>query len=371
MNERRRLHAVAYPRFSHGPLKPVAGLQAYLHLPVGYNPRTLAWAAALRSDPRLAGADASTLAQAVFRHIRTQPYVYTLAPDTYGDAQGRHAIDEFWLDRREGFCEHYAAAFAVVMRAMGVPARIVTGYQGAELNPVDGYYLVRNSYAHAWAEYWQGGRGWVRADPTAAVAPDRIVRNLNLRPAPGFMQAAFEGVDPDLWRALRERWQALNTGWNQWVLNYSRGQQMNLLRRLGFQTPSWQDLYFLLLALVVLASSAGAAWAWWDRRRQDPWLRTWHSMRRALARNGLESASHLAPRTLADRTLARWGEAGRGVAQVLHQMEAMRYAPRQCAPTAGTSASRGAAVRRTTLTRLSLRALARRLERALSELPDA
>jgi len=146
---------------------------------------------------------------------------------------------------------------------------------------------------------------------------------------------------------------------------------MNLLKSLGFDAPSWQDLSFLLLALIVLASSAGAAWAWWERRRQDPWLRAYHSMRQALARNGVESAPQVAPRTMADRSVARWGDAGRSVAEVLQQMEALRYAARPGAPPSGTAGPRGPGVGPTTLTRLSLRALARRLERALAELPDA
>ena len=95
------------------------------------------------------------LARAVLAHIRRGGFSYTLSPGLYRDAEGRHAIDEFWLDRKAGFCEHFAAAFVVVMRALDVPARIVTGYQGAERNPLDGYYLVRHSHAHAWAEYWQ------------------------------------------------------------------------------------------------------------------------------------------------------------------------------------------------------------------------
>ncbi len=369
--ERQRVGAVAHTRFEHGPLRPVSGLQAYLALPAGYNPRMLAWAAALRSEHRRAGADATVLAQAVLRHIRTQPYTYTLAPPTYGDGQGRHAIDEFWFERRSGFCEHFASAFVVAMRAMGVPARIVTGYQGAERNPVDGYWLVRNSSAHAWAEYWQEGRGWLRADPTAAVAPDRIERHASLRPAPGFVASAFDAVDPGLLRALRERWQALDTAWAQWVLNYSRGQQMNLLKALGFDAPNWQDLALLLLALVIAASSVGAGWAWWERQRQDPWLRTYHAMQAALQRYGLESATHVPPRALAEHTLARWGEAARGVAQVLHQMEALRYAAPAGTPPAGAGTTRAVMNRGATLTRPALRALARRLERALAELPDA
>ena len=121
-------------------------------------------------------------------------FSYTLAPGDYG----RDAVDEFWLDRKDGFCEHFAAAFVVVMRAAGVPARIVTGYQGTDPPPVDGYYIVRQSSAHAWAEYWQAGTGWVRADPTAAVAPDRIGRSNRLAPQPGFVAGTLDAMSPQL-----------------------------------------------------------------------------------------------------------------------------------------------------------------------------
>ena len=128
------------------------------------------------------------------------------------------------------------------MRAMGVPARVVTGYQGADPQLVDGYLIVRNSYAHAWAEYWQPGVGWVRADPTAAVAPDRIGASRNLAPAPGLVAGALGAMSPNLLAQLRDGWEALNNRWNQWVLNYSRGQQFDLLKRLGVASPSWEDL---------------------------------------------------------------------------------------------------------------------------------
>lgn len=323
--ERQRISATAYPDFQHGPLEPVIGLRAFVELPAGYNPRMLAWAAQLRSQPRYAQASAGVVVRALYQHIRTQGYSYTLAPGTYGDAEGRHAIDEFWFDRKEGFCEHFAAAFVVALRAMDIPARIVTGYQGAERNPVDGYYVVRNSFAHAWAEYWEEGVGWVRADPTAAVAPDRISANANLRAPPGLVATAFGAINEDLLRALRDRWTALNTAWNQWVLNYSRGRQLDLLKSLGFQSPGWQELAMLLLGLLVAATTVGAAWAAWERSRQDPWLRAYRQMQQRLARAGLTSADHEPPRTLAARALALWGPAAQAVVQSLHRMDAIRY----------------------------------------------
>ncbi|MGD9833474.1 MAG: DUF3488 and DUF4129 domain-containing transglutaminase family protein [Piscinibacter sp.] len=319
--ERLRFQAEAHLRFEHGPRDPVLGLQDYLELPAGFNPRTLEWAATLRRDPAYANAGALQLAQRVMRHIREGGYTYTLAPGEYG----RNAIDEFWLDRKEGFCEHFAAAFVVVMRALDVPARIVTGYQGADPQPVDGYYIVRQSAAHAWAEFWQPGTGWMRADPTAAVAPDRIDRSLRLAPPPGLVAGAIDAVNPALLQRLREGWEAVNNRWNQWVLNYSRGQQLEVLKDLGFESPDWQTLAKLLVIALSTLALIGAGWAWWDRHRIDPWTRQREALLRTLRRLGIQAEAHDAPGTLAARVRSRHGSAGEPLAALLDTLQSQRY----------------------------------------------
>jgi transglutaminase-like putative cysteine protease len=323
--ERLRFTAIAHTSFGHGPLRRDFSLKENVQLPPGYNPRTLAWAQQLGNEPRFATADARTLAQAVMQHIRTGGFSYTLAPGEYGERDPRAAIDEFWLDRKEGFCEHFASAFVVIMRALDVPARVVTGYQGTDPVPVDGYYIVRQSYAHAWAEYWQEGRGWVRADPTAAVAPDRIGRSRNLAPAPGFVAGAIGSVSPQLLAQMRQAWESLNNRWNQWVLNYSRGEQLDLMKKLGFDAPSWQDLALLLIGILSGLALLGAAWAWWDRHRQDPWQRQAQELRRALRLLGLSAQLHEPPRTLAAEVEQRFGAQGQTLSALLKTLEQQRY----------------------------------------------
>ena len=326
--ERLRFQGAAYPRFQHGPSQPMIGLQDYIDLPPGYNPRTLAWASDMRRDPRYAEADAATLAAALMDHIRTGGYGYTLTPGLYGENDPRTAIDEFWLDRKLGFCEHYAAAFVVVMRALDVPARVVTGYQGLDPTPVDGYRIVRQSYAHAWAEYWQAGVGWVRADPTAAVAPDRVLRSRPLVTQPGLVAGALNNFNPQLLVSLRNGWEALNNRWNQWVLSYSRGSQFDLLRQLGFDAPSWEDLGVLLAGTFGVLSLAAAAWAWWDRHHVDPWVRQMQRLRAMLQRLGIRAGEHEAPRTLAQRVRVRFGEQGAPLAELLERLDEQRYSAR-------------------------------------------
>ena len=319
--ERVRFSADAFIDFRHGPVERELALQDDTDLPPGYNPRTLEWAAALRSEPRYAQAEPRVIAQALMQHIRTAGFSYTLAPGEYG----RDSIDEFWLDRRTGFCEHFAAAFVVVMRGAGIPARVVTGYQGVDPTPNDGYYLVRQSSAHAWAEFWQPGVGWVRADPTAAVAPDRIDRARRLVPAAGLVAGALGNVSPQLLEQMRSGWEALNNRWNQWVLNYSRGQQLDLLKELGFSAPRWEDLALLLICALSALALVGAAWAWWDRHRIDPWTRQMERLRGALRRLGVNTPAHEPPRALAQRIERRFGASGKPLAGLLLELERHRY----------------------------------------------
>jgi len=325
VTDRLRFRAAAYPSFSYGPVAAWPGLEADRELPPGRNPRTLEWAAALRRNPAYAEAGAGMLADAVLRHIRSAGFSYTLAPGSYGDQPGSDAIDEFWLDRREGFCEHFAAAFVVVMRALDVPARVVTGYQGTDPAPLDGYYIVRQSSAHAWAEYWQAGTGWVRADPTAAIAPDRIDRGRRLVPPQGLVAGALASVSPALLAQLRDGWDAVNNRWNQWVLNYSRSQQFDVMKQLGFTSPSWEDLALLLIGACSSLAVAGAAWAWWDRHRIDPWTRQREHLRRALRALGLSTATHDTARTLSHRVQSRFGVRGEALAALLLVLERQRF----------------------------------------------
>lgn len=325
LHERVRVQASSWPDYRQGAHEDDLTLRDFEALPAGANPRTLQWALALRQRPELAGADPRRLAQAVLQHIRNGQYTYTLEPGPYGGVNDQDAIDEFWLDRKLGFCEHYASAFVVVMRILGVPSRIVTGYQGSDAEPVDGWYVVRQRNAHAWAEIWQPGEGWLRVDPTAAVAPERVQRGRSLVPRPGLVAGAVNRLNPALATRLRNAWEAVNNRWNQWVLNYSRGQQFDLLRELGFETPGWEDLAKLLIGLLCTAALAGAGWAWWDRHHQDPWQRLQKQVLRRLQALGVAVAPHHAPRERAAQVRDALGPAGEDLARLLDELDRQRY----------------------------------------------
>ena len=322
-----RYKAQSHTHFQHGPLRRVLGLQVDLDLPPGFNPRTLALAKQLRSDPALARADSAALVESVLQRLRNGGYRYTLDPGVYG----RDNADEFWFDRKEGFCEHIASSFVILMRAMGVPARIVTGYQGGELNRVDGYWVVRQSDAHAWAEVWHEGRGWVRVDPTAAVAPARIGSLERLQAPSGVVATAFNRVfgpiSPNTLARMRAAWEAVNNDWNQWVLDYSQSRQLNLLKNIGFDSPRWEDLVLVLAGLLVAVALSSAAWTLWERRQSDPWLRLLRLSHERALRAGLELPASAPPRHIAALLQRRYGEQATAALQAwLLRLEAQRYA---------------------------------------------
>jgi protein-glutamine gamma-glutamyltransferase len=326
VTERLRFVASAYPRFSHGPLQANApGLAAHLQLPPGFNPRLIAWAVALANAPENQHASASQLAQTVMAHIHTAGFGYTLAPGLYGEANPKGALDEFWFERRLGFCEHFSAGFVVTMRAMNVPARVVTGYQGIDPEMQDGYHLVRQSAAHAWAEYWQSGTGWIRADPTAAVAPERIAHGRRLFGKPSVVTDAINAVNPHLLARLRGLWETMDNRWNQWVLQYAQSHQLNLLKKWGFESPTWQDLAKLLALSLTFVSLLGVGWGLWDRYRQDPWQRQNKALRKALQKLGLPALPCQSPRELAAQVKGRFERIGSALVDLLLELEQQRY----------------------------------------------
>lgn len=336
-----RYRATSYPQFRHGPQEATLQLRALVDLPTGFNPRTLALAQELHRRPAVLRGGAPALVEAALELLKTGGYTYTLEPGVYGT----HTADEFWFDRKTGFCEHIASAFVVLMRAGDVPARIVTGYQGGERNPVDGEWTVRQSDAHAWAEVWLEGRGWVRVDPTGAMAPGRTGQLQRLRAPRGVIgEAIGNAIGVNLGERLRAVWEATNSRWNQWVLNYTQARQFDLLRALGMDAPDWSDLLRLLAGLVGAVALLGALWALWERRQHDPWLRLLEGARQRLARAGLALPAHLPPRAMAAQAQAHFGsDAAAPLAAWLLRLEQLRYAPQ--VPGGAGSASTAAQLR--------------------------
>ena len=252
-----------------------------LLLPPGRSPRTVAFAAELRS----ANASDAALIERVLGLFRQAPFAYTLEPALLGN----EPVDEFLFGTREGFCEHYASAFAVLMRAAGIPARVVIGYQGGEMNAYGGYLLVRQSHAHAWNEVWLEGHGWVRVDPTAAVAPERV-RSGSLAPAERAAAAgAWYAADYGWLRKLGSAWDAARTAWYEGIVSFNTERQTRILAALGLGSAGWAGLAIALGLGFALAALALAGWLAWELRpRQgDRVQRAWLAACARLARLGL------------------------------------------------------------------------------------
>ena len=293
-------------------------------LPATSNPRTRAWVQQLVADIGDAPNRDRQLVQRLLAQLRTGGYTYTLDPGIYNG----QVADLFWFDRKEGFCEHISAAFVVALRSAGVPARIVTGYQGGELNGVDGYWTVRQADAHAWAEVWLGEQeGWVRVDPTGAVSPGRVgaAQRLNTSNFMGISvnsPTAISGL-----QRMRAVWEAVNNSWNQWVLNYTQREQMDLLGKLGLQSPNWMDLVRILGVLVMASALIAAAALQYQRRHTDPWLALIAQVRKRLARAGIASSDSSTPRSLARAIRQQIPDSpeARAFATWLQAMEQVRY----------------------------------------------
>ncbi len=269
-----------------------AALQRWLALPAGYNPRTLALAASLSADH----AAAPVLAQRLLQFLRAGAYTYTLEPPLLG----RHAVDEFLFDSKAGFCEHYAGALVVALRAMGIPARVVTGYQGGEFNPVDGVLSVRQSDAHAWTEYWQADSGWQRVDPTAAVAPQRLDPPALRRPPYAGSLGALQSRAASLFDTLRFEVAALENAWNLWVLDYTPDRQQALLS--GAQVPqlSWRLGTGALASAMLLCGLV-----WWRRQtRGDPLQQLYRRFCQQQARHGYPRGAAEGPQAYAARLIS-------------------------------------------------------------------
>ncbi|RJF97938.1 transglutaminase TgpA family protein [Noviherbaspirillum saxi] len=326
ITDRLRYDAVSHRNYRLQPNEAPASLQQWLALPTGFNPRTLDYAGRLSRNAQT-NVD---LIDAVLKDFREQNFRYTLEPPTLG----RHAVDEFLFDTRAGFCEHYSGAFVVLMRAVGIPARVVTGYQGGEVNPADGYMTVRQSDAHAWAEVWLKGRGWVRIDPTAAVAPSRVEQNLGSviprRVFGGLLTLDGSGnLLVQKWMSLRQNLDAMTNAWNQWVLNYTPQKQKRFFESIGFPDVDWRTMISVMVAFGIAAVAVVVLPLILQQQKRDPVDAIYQKFCKRMARKGLPREIHEGPRAYATRLTENASpllpETKAALARFLELYETVRY----------------------------------------------
>ena len=292
VTERRRYELAASLDYRFNVDEDPRALSRNLALPPSVNPQARALAERWRNSDHRPSAIIGQ-AQALF----AAEFTYTLQPPLLG----QNGIDEFLFKTRRGFCEHYAGAFVFLMRAAGIPARVVSGYQGGEFNPLDGYLVIRQSDAHAWAEVWLEGQGWVRVDPTASVSPTRIETGIADALPFGEPLPALVQWRADWLRTLRYRWEAVNNAWNQHILGYDPQRQRELLSRLGLPETDWRSLATVLGIACSLLVAAMTAWTLYQRPAIDPARRLWLTALSQLARRQVDCAPWETPMAVAQR----------------------------------------------------------------------
>lgn len=301
---------------------PTRMRQAYLRLPENRNPRTQALARQLRA----ASTSDEAFIAAVLEKFQREEYFYTLEPPRLE----RDSVDDFLFNTRRGFCEHFASAFTALARAAGIPARLVTGYHGGEVNPLGNYLIVRQSDAHAWSEVWIDSKGWMRVDPTAAVAPERV-ESAGLygamsdnEPVPGRLvrNSAFLSN-------VRFAWDAANTFWNDQIVEFSADQQQRLSRLLGLEELDVRTLGTALVLVFVaffLSLSGYLAWKFRPRLR-DPVQQVYEQLCRKLARAQLAKLPHEGPQAYLDRIAAQRPEIAPRLREAKTIYLDLRYGP--------------------------------------------
>ena len=295
-----------------------SALRPALALPRDGNPRTRAVAEQWRLQH---GDDSSAILAAAEDFFVKQLLFYTLNPPLLGS----DSVDEFLFDSKRGFCEHFAAAFVFAMRAAGVPARVVAGYQGGEVNPVDGYLVVRQYDAHAWTEVWIAGRGWVRIDPTAISAPRRISGNVAAAIPAGEPLPFLARSDLAWLKELRNRMDAVTNGWNQWVLGYNPQRQKDLLQSLGLSAPDWRSMTAVLAVLCGLVMLGLTAWILRQRARVSPPVAAWRRFTRKLAKRGVRCDAWEGPVEFGERAATQLPALAAPIRDIANRYARLRY----------------------------------------------
>jgi transglutaminase-like putative cysteine protease len=319
VNARLRYTATSQLSYRASLDEPAQQMRRALALPEGFNPRTRK----LAQEWRTQNLNDVAIVNTALRYFSQNNFEYTLEPRPLGI----NSVDDFLFETHQGFCEYYASSFVFLMRAAGIPARVVTGYQGGEFNELGGYFILRQSDAHAWAEVWFKDKGWVRYDPTAAIAPSRIQNGLNASLTNNAALPFFVRTQSPLLQKLRFNLDALTNQWNQWVLGYNTERQFAFLTRLGMEDITWQKLAMNMLAGVAML--VGIFTLFMLRRLQlsNPDVVQTYYLKfcQKFAKKGILRLAHEGPQNFAERATQAFPTQSERISQITRQYLALRY----------------------------------------------
>jgi transglutaminase-like putative cysteine protease len=290
VNQRMRYEVSSWLEYRYGERTYSDYLRYTRKLDETRNPRAIALAREwFKESP-----DAKAFIARTLQHFNRE-FTYTLEPPVLDD---RNPYDDFLFATKRGFCEHYAGTFTLMMRAAGIPARVVTGYQGGEVNPLNKELIVRQADAHAWSEVWLPGEGWVRIDPTAAVSPLRIEGGVNAALGPiGVVSSIIAADQFGMLAQARYAWHLVNSNWDQWVIGYNAERQRQFFANLGLPSVDWRTLgFYLVLATFLVGGAVSLGLFLRDRpRRAEAALIAWQRYCAKLAAAGVARAPHEGP----------------------------------------------------------------------------
>jgi transglutaminase-like putative cysteine protease len=267
-------------------------------------------------------------AAAILQHFSEQQYYYSLRPPPLGDSP----VDEFLFETKKGFCEHYASSFVLLMRASGVPSRVVIGYQGGEYNADGDYWIVRQLDAHAWTEIWVEGEGWIRIDPTFAVAPERVELGIAASVLEADLLPAVARRGSSLFRSLRLKWDSAENRWNQLVLGYGEQQQREFLQKILPALGNAENMVLLLTIIISTGTLILVFWLAW-KNRPLPVSATEKSYCRYLAwlsKQGVQLSISDGPTTVAEKVARRWPARAKLAHNISTAYIAVRYQQTEC-----------------------------------------
>jgi transglutaminase-like putative cysteine protease len=322
VTERRRYEMSSYLDYRYGERIGPNALQPLLKFDERRNPRTVA----LGRQWARESANEGELLQKAFTYFNRE-FTYTLEPPLLDT---RDPYDDFLFQSKQGFCEHYAGSFALIMRAAGIPARIVTGYQGGEVNPINNELVVRQADAHAWVEIWLKDQGWVRVDPTGAVSPLRVEGGVNAALGPIGVFPSLIAADPlGILAGVRDAWRAMNSQWDSWVVGYNIDKQRQFFAQLGFPSVDWRTLgFWLLIATFLVGGAIGIGLLVRDRpRRREPSLIAWDRFCAKLAAAGLPRAAHEGPVDFLARVKSQRPRSAGVAEEITRRYVEARYGP--------------------------------------------